>query len=100
LAKLSKKSDTSLAVRYALGRWEAVKRASRSSQNPDLQKNADGSVDIYFGPNAPNGNDSNWVPTSASGTFEVLFRLYGPKKPLFGKTWKLPDIEMETVAKK
>ena len=25
--------------------------------------------------------------------FEVLFRLYGPEKPLFEKTWKLPDIE-------
>ena len=24
--------------------------------------------------------------------FEVLFRLYGPKKELFEKTWKLPDI--------
>ena len=28
-----------------------------------------------------------------SGKFEVLFRLYGPEKPLFDKTWKLPDIE-------
>ena len=28
-------------------------RASRSSQIPDLQKNADGSIDIYFGPQRP-----------------------------------------------
>jgi hypothetical protein len=41
----------------------------------------------------PAGKDSNWVPTSADGQFEVLFRLYGPEKPLFDKTWKLPDIE-------
>jgi hypothetical protein len=67
--------------------------ASRSSQTAGLQKNADGSVDIYFGPKAPPGRDSNWVPTSADGKFEVLFRLYGPEKPLFDKTWKLPDIE-------
>jgi len=67
--------------------------ASRSSQNPGLQKNADGSVDIYFGPRVPAGKESNWVPTSASGQFEVLFRLYGPEQPLFDKTWKLPDIE-------
>jgi len=67
--------------------------SSRSSQNPDLQKNADGSVDVYFGPRAPAGKESNWVPTSADGKFEVLFRLYGPEKPLFEKTWKLPDIE-------
>ncbi len=32
------------------------------------------------------GEESNWVPTSASGKFEVLFKLYGPEKPLFDKT--------------
>jgi len=69
------------------------KTLSRSSQNLGLQKNADGSVDIYFGPNAPVGKEANWVPTSPSGKFEVLFRFYGPEKPLFDKTWKLPDIE-------
>jgi hypothetical protein len=34
-----------------------------------------------------------WIPTSADGGFEVLFRFYGPEKPLFDKTWRLPDIE-------
>jgi hypothetical protein len=68
-------------------------RSSRGSQSQGLQKNADGSVDIYFGPKAPAGKDSNWVPTNPSGQFEVLFRFYGPEKPLFDKTWKLPDIE-------
>jgi hypothetical protein len=66
---------------------------SRSSQTPGLQKNADGSVDVYFGPNAPTGKESNWVPTRTGGGFEVLFRFYGPEKPLFEKTWRLPDIE-------
>jgi hypothetical protein len=68
-------------------------RAGRSSQSPGLQTNADGSVDIYFGPEAPEGKESNWVPTSTDGKFEVLFRFYGPEKPLFNKTWVLPDIE-------
>lgn len=72
-------------------------RSSRSSQNPDLQKNADGSVDIYFGPKAWAGEEANWVPTSANGQFEVLFRFYGPEKALFDKTWKLPDIERITL---
>jgi hypothetical protein len=67
--------------------------ASRSSQTPGLQKNADGSVEIYFGPKAPSGKESNWVPTSADGKFEVLVRFYGPEKALSEKTWKLPDIE-------
>jgi hypothetical protein len=69
------------------------KMVSRSSLSAGLQKNTDGSVDVYFGPKAPAGKESNWVPTSASGKFEVLFRLYGPEKPLFDKTWRLPDIE-------
>lgn len=68
-------------------------RASRSSLSPDLQKNTDGSVDIWFGPSAPAGKESNWVPTKPGGEFEVLFRFYGPEKSLFDKTWQLPDIE-------
>jgi hypothetical protein len=63
-----------------------------SSLSPGLTKNADGSVDAYFGPTAPAGKESNWVPTKAGGRFEVLFRFYGPEKPLFNKTWKLGDI--------
>jgi hypothetical protein len=39
------------------------------------------------------GKESNWIPTSAGGQFEVLFRFYGPEKPLFNKTWTLPDAE-------
>jgi hypothetical protein len=70
-----------------------MQRASRSSQIPELQKNADGSADVYLGPKAPAGKESNWVPTSTDGGFEVLFRFYGPEKPLFEKTWRLPDIE-------
>ena len=66
---------------------------SRSSQTPGLQKSADGSVDVHFGPKPPPGKESNWIATSAGAGFEVLFRFYGPEKPLFDKTWRLPDIE-------
>ena len=79
-------SDTHALIRNM--QW-----ASRSSQTPDLQNNGDGSVDIYFGPTSPASKESNWVPTSANGKFEVLFRFYGPQKPRFDKTWKLSDIE-------
>ncbi|MCV7362665.1 DUF1214 domain-containing protein [Mycolicibacterium neworleansense] len=66
---------------------------SRSSHRPDLVTNPDGSVDVYFGPSAPEGKESNWIPTKSGGRFEVLFRFYGPKPALFDKTWALPDIE-------
>jgi len=68
-------------------------RPSRSSLSPDLQRNADGSVDIWFAPKAPAGKEPNWVPTKPGGEFEVLFRFYGPEKPLFEKIWKLPNVE-------
>jgi hypothetical protein len=70
-----------------------VSRAGRSSQSQGLQTNADGSVDLYFGPNAPAGKESNSVPTVAGRQFEAMFRFYGPEKPIFDKTWRLPDIE-------
>jgi hypothetical protein len=66
---------------------------SRSSHTSTLLKNADGSVDVYFGPEAPSGKAPNWIPTSVDGGFEVLFRFYGPERAFFDKTWRLPDIE-------
>jgi Protein of unknown function (DUF1214) len=62
-----------------------------SDQSPI--SNPDGSMDVYFGPKAPAGKEPNCVPTSAGGQFEVLFRIYGPERAFFEKTWKLPDIE-------
>ena len=58
-----------------------------------VKRNADGSMDIYFGPKAPNGMEANWVPTVAGEGWFPYFRFYGPQQPLFTKTWKLRDIE-------
>jgi hypothetical protein len=67
----------------------------RSSRH-DLVKNADGSVDLYFGPKAPAGFEKNWVPTLAGKAWFPLFRLYGPTEAHFNRTWKLPNIEKVT----
>ena len=75
-----------------------MSRASRSSQIPDLQKNADGSVDMYFGPHAPHGKEANWIPTDPARGFELMVRLYAPKKEFFAKTWVLPDVEEVAAA--
>ena len=72
-------------------------RASLASITPGAQTNADGSVEVYFGPKAPAGKEANWVPTDPNRQFELLFRLYGPEKPLFDKSWKLPDVERIAV---
>lgn len=68
-------------------------RASRSSQIPEMQKNADGSIEVYFGPKAPAGKEANWVPTDLARKFELMFRAYAPTKALFDKSWVLPDVE-------
>jgi hypothetical protein len=71
-----------------------MSHAGRSSQSPGLQVNEDGSVDLYFGPDAPEGKETNWTPTDPNGKFEILFRFYGPEPSLFDKRWVLPDIEL------
>jgi hypothetical protein len=70
-----------------------MSRPSLASNDRAVQKNPDGSTDIYFGPAAPADKESNWVPTDPKRQFELLFRLYGPKKELFEKTWRLPDVQ-------
>lgn len=67
-------------------------RSSRASNSPDVQKNADGFTDIYFGPKAPTGKETNWVPTDPQRGFELMFRAYGPQPEFFEKTWKLSDV--------
>jgi hypothetical protein len=63
-----------------------------SFDKPKMKQNDDGSVDLYFAPKAPSGFENNWV-TTAGKNFFLIFRLYGPEKALFEKTWKLADIE-------
>lgn len=59
----------------------------------DPAKNADGSVDIYFGPKMPKGQEKNWVETVPGKGWFPIFRFYGPLDPYFDQTWKLNDIE-------
>ncbi len=61
----------------------------------ELKKNADGSVDIYFSPTAPEGYENNWVSTLAGQDFFLLFRNYGATKEVLDRTspWTLNDLE-------
>jgi len=58
-----------------------------------LQANADGSYNLYFGPEAPEGKESNWVETIPGKSWFSYFRLYGPLQPWFDQTWKLNELE-------
>jgi len=55
---------------------------SKNDKRDKLLTNADGSVDLYFGPKAPAGKEANWTQSvPGKGWFAVL-RLHGPPRPL------------------
>jgi hypothetical protein len=67
-------------------------RGDRGSRDSELTYNEDGSVDLYFGPAAPTGKESNWVQTIPERHWFSYFRFYGPLEPYFDRSWKLGDI--------
>jgi hypothetical protein len=53
--------------------------------------NADGSVDIYFGPDRQEGAE-NWLRTVPGRGFFTIIRLYGPDQPYFDESWRPDDL--------
>jgi len=68
-------------------------RAGVDSKQADLQRNEDGSVDVFFGPTAPAGKESNWIKTTPGKGWFAYFRWYGPTQEFFDRSWRLSDIE-------
>jgi hypothetical protein len=66
---------------------------SRNSQRDDLLFNDDGSVDIWFGPTAPEGREQNWIETMPGKGWFAILRLYGPLEAWFDHTWRPGDVE-------
>ena len=64
------------------------------STKSGLQKNRDGSVDIYVGPKAPKGAESNWIQSAPGKGWNILLRLYGPLAPWFERTWIPGDFKL------
>ena len=67
---------------------------SKNNKRDDLIYNEDGSVDLYFGPNPPEGFEKNWIQTVAGKGWFVLLRLYGPLEPWFDRTWIPGEFEL------
>ena len=65
---------------------------SLGSRDKPVQ-NADGSTDLYLGPKAPAGKESNWLATPAGKGYFAILRLYGPTETAINKSWKPGDIE-------
>jgi hypothetical protein len=69
-------------------------KPSVSSQTGAVIPNDDGSVDLWFGPEAPEGKEGNWAQTVPGKGWFVLLRLYGPGESWFDKTWRPGEFEL------
>jgi hypothetical protein len=61
-----------------------------SRDNP--VQNADGSTDLYLGPETPEGQEKNWLATVPGRGYFTLLRLYGPTEAALMKIWIPGDI--------
>ena len=59
-----------------------------------VKVNADGTTDVYFGPQAPKGKETNWIQTVPGKGWNTLLRLYGPLESWFDKSWKPGEIKL------
>ncbi len=64
------------------------------SQTEGLEKNADGSYDIYFAPRAPEGREGNWLQTIPGKSWWIGLRMYGPEQAWIDQSWRPGEIEM------
>ena len=69
---------------------EMTKPSVSTYDKPDV--NEDGSVDIWFAPEAPTGKEKNWIRTIPGEGWFIYIRLYGPLEPFFDQSWKPDDI--------
>jgi hypothetical protein len=70
------------------------KFAGINSLGGGVKKNADGSIDVYFAPVAPEGMEDNWVQTIPGKSWFIILRAYGPLQPWLDQTWRPGEIEL------
>jgi hypothetical protein len=69
--------------RHSLGAW-----------TPGLQRDADGSLEIWIGRGDPGGrHTANWLPAPDSGAFALILRGYGPEFALTERRYKPSAVE-------
>ena len=67
---------------------------SVSNATRALRLNGDGSIDVWFGPTAPEGWEANWVQTVPGRSWNTLLRLFGPLEAFYDRSWRPGDIEL------
>jgi hypothetical protein len=69
----------------------AIDRYSIGDLTKGLVYNADGSLDIYIQPSAPEGKESNWLPTPP-GEFNLVLRMFAPKPSMLDGGYEVPPV--------
>jgi hypothetical protein len=64
------------------------------SQTEGVTQNADGSWDLYFGPEAPDGQQGNWLETVPGKSWFAILRMHAPTEPWIDQTWRPGQIEL------
>jgi len=80
--------DARVAVFFA-----GVANTDISSLDDSLQYNPDGSIDLFVGPDAPVGKESNWIETNSDNNAVFLFRFYGPEADVKDGSWTMTGFE-------
>ena len=85
-------------VLYDADTWAFIYTKERkmgisSYQMDKLKKDDDGGVTLYFGPEPPEGLESNWIPTGGKRIAPSI-RFYGAKESIIDRSWKMPDVEL------
>ena len=68
--------------------------SKQSQRDTNMIVNEDGSVDLYYGPDAPEGMEANWTQTVPGKGWFVVLRLYSPTEPWYDKSWRPGEIEL------
>lgn len=68
-------------------------RVALHSSDQALKKNADGSVDVHFGPTSSAGAEANWIFTASGKPWFTFFRLPGSEQSAFENTRALPNLK-------
>jgi len=81
-------SDTDLIIVNSMP-WPSI-----FSNKKELEVNQDGSVYIWFGPEAPIGKENNWIQTIKGKGWTMILRLYGRFESGIEQTWRPGNLEL------
>ena len=77
-----------------MARWLSTATSPKARLKNRVTVNSDGSVNLYIGPKAPAGKESNWLQTVPGKGWFCLLRLYSPTEAWYEGKWLPGEIEL------